>query len=77
MATAAAIVLIAAVAMFDSRAAFSPSAGTAPGDVGSRWYPFWTATLMGIAAIVVTHNPRLAERMPRRLRLSEGLVADA
>jgi len=37
VATAAAIVLIAAVAMFDSRAAFSPSAGTQPGDVGSRW----------------------------------------
>ena len=32
---------------------------------------------LGIAAIVVTHNPRLAERMPRRLRLSEGLVIDA
>jgi lipoprotein-releasing system ATP-binding protein len=32
---------------------------------------------LGIAAIVVTHNPRLAERMPRRLRLSEGLVEDA
>ena len=32
---------------------------------------------LGIAAIVVTHNPRLAERMPRRLRLSEGLVIEA
>jgi len=32
---------------------------------------------LGIAAIVVTHNPRLAERMPRRLRLQEGLVIDA
>ena len=32
---------------------------------------------LGIAAIVVTHNPRLAERMPRRLRLVEGLVLDA
>src|SRR4051812_14452997 len=32
---------------------------------------------LGIAAIVVTHNPRLAERMPRRLRLSEGLVVEA
>jgi len=31
---------------------------------------------LGIAAIVVTHNPRLAERMPRRLRLSEGLVEE-
>jgi lipoprotein-releasing system ATP-binding protein len=34
-------------------------------------------TRLGIAAIVVTHNPRLAERMPRRLRLSEGHVLDA
>ena len=32
---------------------------------------------LGIAAIVVTHNPRLAERMPRQLRLHEGLVVDA
>ena len=32
---------------------------------------------LGIAAIVVTHNPRLAERMPRRLRLLDGLVVDA
>ncbi|TMA99183.1 MAG: ABC transporter ATP-binding protein [Deltaproteobacteria bacterium] len=32
---------------------------------------------LGIAAIVVTHNPRLAERMPRRLRLHEGLVVEA
>ena len=32
---------------------------------------------LGIAAIVVTHNPRLAERMPRRLRLHEGLVMEA
>jgi len=32
---------------------------------------------LGIAAIVVTHNQRLAERMPRRLRLHEGLVLEA
>ena len=32
---------------------------------------------LDIAAIVVTHNPRLAERMPRRLRLHEGLVVEA
>jgi hypothetical protein len=56
VATAAAIVLIAAVAMFDSRAAFSPSAGTAPGDVGSRWYPFWAATIMGLASVFVGYR---------------------
>ena len=54
--TAAVIVLIAAVAMFDSRAAFSPSAGTAPGDVGARWYPFWAAGIMGIASVVVAYR---------------------
>jgi putative tricarboxylic transport membrane protein len=63
--TAAAIVLIAAVAMFDSRAAFSPSAGTSPGDVGARWYPFWAATIMGIASVVVAYRafttPQAAE----------------
>ena len=56
VATAAAIVLIAAVAMFDSRAAFSPSAGTAIGDVGARWYPFWAAAIMGVAALVVAYR---------------------
>ncbi len=56
VATAAAIVVIAAVAMFDSRAAFSPSAGTQIGDVGSRWYPFWAATIMGIAAVIVAYR---------------------
>jgi len=56
LATAAAIVLIAAVAMFDSRAAFSPSAGTQSGDVGARWYPFWAATIMGIASVIVGYR---------------------
>jgi putative tricarboxylic transport membrane protein len=56
VATAAAVVLIAAVAMFDSRNAFNPSTGTAPGDVGSRWYPFWAATIMGVSAVVVAYR---------------------
>jgi hypothetical protein len=54
--TAAAIVFIAAVAMFDSRAAFSPVRGTAPGDVGASWYPFWTAAVMGFAAIGIAYR---------------------
>jgi len=54
--TAAAIVLVAAVAMFDSRGAFNIAGGTAPGDVGASWYPFWTATIMGIAAVFVGYT---------------------
>jgi len=56
VATAAAIVLIAAVAMFDSSAAFNPSAGTSPGDVGARWYPFWAAAIMAAAGLVVAYR---------------------
>ncbi len=54
--TAAAIVLIAAVAMFDSRAVFAPVPGTAPGDVGAGFYPFWAAAVMGLAALGVLYR---------------------
>jgi hypothetical protein len=70
VATAAAILLIAAVAMLDSLAAFSPSRGTAPGDVGARWYPFWAATIMGIAALIVAYR---AFTTPQA---AEGVFAD-
>ena len=51
--TAAAIVLIAAVAMFDSRGVFAIKEGTSPGDVGPSWYPFWSAALMAVGAVWV------------------------
>jgi putative tricarboxylic transport membrane protein len=54
--TAAAIALIAAVAMFDSRKVFGEQLGSSPGDVGPSWYPFWAAALMGAAAIAVGYR---------------------
>jgi putative tricarboxylic transport membrane protein len=54
--TAAAIVLIAAVAMFDSRNVFTSLPGTSPGDVGPSWYPFWAAALMAVAALGVAYR---------------------
>jgi putative tricarboxylic transport membrane protein len=54
--TAAAIVLIAAVAMFDSRKVFGEQLGSSPGDVGPSWYPFWAAALMGTAALFVGYR---------------------
>ena len=51
--TAAAIILIAAAAMFDSRKVFGEQLGSSPGDVGPSWYPFWSAALMGLAAAYV------------------------
>jgi hypothetical protein len=54
--TAAAIVLIAAVAMYDSRGVFESLPGTSPGDVGPSWYPFWAAALMAGAAVFVGYR---------------------
>jgi putative tricarboxylic transport membrane protein len=54
--TAAAIVLIAAVAMFDSRKVFTTLPGSSPGDVGPSWYPFWAAAVMGLAALVIAYQ---------------------
>lgn len=47
-------ILIAAVAMFDTRSGALPDpTGTAPGGLKSGWYPFWSAALVAIAAGVV------------------------
>lgn len=63
--TAAAIVLIAAVAIYDSRNVFTALPGTSKGDVGPSWYPFWTATVMGLAGLFIAYRalatPRTAE----------------
>ncbi len=69
--TAAAIVLIAAAAMFDSRSAFSPAAGTAPGDVGASWYPFWAAAVVALGAVVAGYQ---AITLPQP---KEGVFASA
>src|SRR3989442_282111 len=42
--------------MYDSRTAFTPSAGTAPGDIGSRFYPFWLAAVVLVAALAVAYR---------------------
>lgn len=59
--TAAAIVLIAAVAMFDSRRDlfFDLSAS----GIGPGFYPFWSAALMGVAAAILTYRA-LATALP-------------
>ena len=54
VATAAAFMLVAAVAMFDSRAgALIDRSGTQPGGIGAGFYPFWSAALVfGCASYV-------------------------
>jgi hypothetical protein len=54
VATAAVIMVIAAVAMFDSRADWLPEdvAGV-PGGLGAGFYPFWAAALVFLSGLVV------------------------
>jgi hypothetical protein len=57
VATAAAFALIAAVAMFDSRAgALVDRTGTQPGGIGAGFYPFWSAALVFGCAVYVGYR---------------------
>jgi putative tricarboxylic transport membrane protein len=48
------MILIAAVAMYDSRASALPDpTGTFPGGLGPGFYPFWSAAMIAGAALVV------------------------
>lgn len=54
VATAAILIVIAAVAMFDTRSGALPDPGrNTPGGLRGGWYPFWSAALMAVAAGVV------------------------
>jgi hypothetical protein len=56
-ATAAIFVLIAAVAMFDTRGGALPvSTSGVPGGLKGGWYPFWSAAVIAIAGIAVAYR---------------------
>lgn len=57
VATAAVLIGIAAVAMFDTRGGALPDAsGGAPGGLKGGWYPFWSAALASLALLVVIYR---------------------
>jgi hypothetical protein len=65
-ATAAVFVLIAAVAMFDTRGGALPDpTGIAPGGLRGGWYPFWSAAIVAAAGLFVLYRtlttPQAAE----------------
>jgi hypothetical protein len=63
--------VIAAVAMFDSRRTALPDpTGTAPGGLGSGFYPFWAAAVIFVAGIGVAYR---AARQPQP---AEGVFKD-
>ncbi len=55
--TAAAIILIAAVAMFDTRAgALIDRSGTAPGGIATGFYPFWASAMIAVAGLALIYR---------------------
>lgn len=51
------MILIAAVAMFDSRASALPSTtGAFPGGLGPGFYPFWSAALIAFSALFIIYT---------------------
>ena len=71
VATAAIFVLIAAVAMFDTRSGALPTAAAGvPGGLRGGWYPFWSAAVVAVAGIVV------AVQALRRPDADEGVFKD-
>ena len=57
LATAAILILIAAVAMFDTRGGALPdTSGSAPGGLRGGWYPFWSAALATVGLLVVIYR---------------------
>jgi putative tricarboxylic transport membrane protein len=62
MATAAAVVAVAALAMFDSRgSALIDTSGKYPGGIGPGFYPFWAAAFMGGAALIVLYRAAVSQ----------------
>ena len=54
------MIVIAAVAMFDSRASALPDpTGTFPGGLGPGFYPFWSAAMIAGAALFVIFRSRV------------------
>lgn len=57
VATAAILIVVAAVAMFDTSSGAMPdTSGGAPGGLKGGWYPFWSAAISAAALIVIAYR---------------------
>lgn len=54
--TAAVFALLAGVAMFDSRRGALVGSANDPGGIGSGFYPFWSAGLVAVAALLLAYR---------------------
>jgi putative tricarboxylic transport membrane protein len=76
VATAAVLILIAAVAMFDTRAGALPDpSGGAPGGLKGGWYPFWSAGVAALAGAIVLYRSAVVPQPATGIfRGREGIV---
>lgn len=76
-ATAAIFVLIAAVAMFDTRDGALPvSTSGVPGGLKGGWYPFWSAAVIALAGIVVAYRSLTTPQPAEGVFKDRGAVVD-
>jgi putative tricarboxylic transport membrane protein len=76
IATAAVMIAIAAVAMFDSRAgALIDTSGKSPGGIGPGFYPFWASAVVAVAALSILYRAAVAADRPAGPRLFENREA--
>jgi putative tricarboxylic transport membrane protein len=74
--TAAVFAIVAAVAMFDSRRGALIGATRDPGGIGSGFYPFWSAAVLLIAALLLMYRSSISSQSAERDVVShDGLVA--
>jgi hypothetical protein len=74
VATAAVFVFIAAVAMSDSRRGALIGATRDPGGIGSGFYPFWSAAVIGIAALLLIYRISVTAQAEERVFASRQSV---
>lgn len=55
--------VIAAIAMYDSRRGALIGATNDPGGIGSGFYPFWASAFMGLAALVLMARAATSPRL--------------
>ena len=76
-ATAAIFVLIAAVAMFDTRSGALPtSAAGVPGGLRGGWYPFWSAFVVALAGVVIIFRSLRSRAASEGVFKGRGAVVD-
>jgi hypothetical protein len=76
-ATAAIFVLIAAVAMFDTRSGALPtSAAGVPGGLRGGWYPFWSAAVVAFAGVFIAVRSFTTPQPAQGVFKDRGAVAD-